>query len=51
MTYLVRWANEQRAQNMPTPAELEAEGWYRVGNHPLYPKSILMRKDEDDAVL
>lgn len=46
-TYEVRWANETGAQGMPRPEDLEAQGWYRVGNHPLYRTSWLMRRDDD----
>ena len=43
-----RWANESGATVMPTPEELEAQGWYRVRQHNLWPLSWLMRKDEDE---
>jgi len=44
-----RWAHESGAQGMPTPDELEAQGWVRVHFHPNYRRSWLMRKD--DALL
>ena len=37
-----RWANERRAHSMPTPEELEAEGYVRVKRHPNYETSWLM---------
>ena len=40
-----RWASEARTHGMPTPGELEAEGYARVTRHPNYPASWLMRRD------
>ena len=40
-----RWAHEHGAHGMPTPENLEAEGWLRVRRHPFWPLSWLMRKD------
>ena len=37
-----RWANERRINGMPTPEELEAEGYSRVCQHPNWPLSVLM---------
>ncbi len=45
-TYLYRWANDARHNQMPTVAELEADGYEWVGPHPRYESSILMRKRE-----
>lgn len=47
VAFLLRWANETHAHGMPTPEELEAEGWVRVRQHPRWPTSWLMRKGED----
>ena len=48
---LFRWANDQGAHGMPTPAELEADGYIVSHRHPLFPRSVLMWKREsmDDA--
>ena len=37
-----RWANERRVNGMPTPEELEADGYRRVRRHPFWPLSWLM---------
>ena len=37
-----RWANERRIHAMPTPEELEQEGYVRVKRHPNYETSWLM---------
>lgn len=47
MTYWVQWTSETRRNGMPTPEQLEAEGWERVHFHPNYRRSWLMRKDDD----
>lgn len=40
-----QWANESGVHGMARPSYLEAHGWVKVRQHPLYPKSWLMRKD------
>jgi len=39
---IFRWANEDGAHGMPTPAELEAQGWVRSWQHPWWLKSWMM---------
>jgi hypothetical protein len=40
-----QWANESGAHGMARPSYLEARGWVKVRQHPLWPKSWLMRKE------
>lgn len=42
---LFQWANESGAHGMARPDSLESQGWVRVRQHPLWPKSVLMRKE------
>lgn len=42
-----QWANEDGAQGMVRPEDLEAQGWVKVRQHPNYPLSWLMRKDAE----
>lgn len=42
-----QWANESGAHGMARPAYLEAQGWVKVRQHPLWPKSWLMKKDAE----
>jgi hypothetical protein len=43
---LFRWANEDRIESMPTPEEMEAQGYERSIRHPRWPKSWLMVKGD-----
>lgn len=40
-----RWASETGANGMITVEEAEWLGYQKVAQHPLYPKSWLMRRD------
>ena len=42
---IFQWANESGAHGMARPAALEKIGYVKVRQHPLWPKSWLMRKD------
>lgn len=42
--YEYQWANEKRVNGMPTPEELETEGYERIRRHPWWPISWLMRR-------
>lgn len=45
MSTLYQWANTAGVNGMPRPSHLEKLGWVKVRQHPLWPKSWLMRKD------
>lgn len=47
-TGLYRWASDLRVHGMPTPEELEAQGYVRVAQHPAYTRSWLMWKADHD---
>jgi hypothetical protein len=42
VSWLFRWASEQRVHGLPTPAELAAEGYQIIAQHPTYTSSWLM---------
>lgn len=44
-----QWANESGTHGMARPAALERIGYVKVRQHPLYPKSWLMRKEASCA--
>ena len=44
---LYQWANEQGVNGMARPATLERLGWVKVRQHPLWPKSWLMRRKDE----
>ena len=44
-----RWASETGAAGLPAIEELEYLGYRRMAQHPIYPKSWLMRRDCDDC--
>jgi hypothetical protein len=41
-----QWASKNRSHGMPTPEELEAQGYTKGPEHPLYKGSFLMVKKE-----
>jgi hypothetical protein len=47
MMILFQWANESGAHGMARPADLESQGFVKVGPHPFWPTSWLMRKDAE----
>ena len=44
-----QWASETRAHGMPTPEELEAQGWTRLSESPRWPGSWWMWKRNEEA--
>lgn len=43
-TWEFRWANTDKHHNMPTPRELEDQGYVKVRQHPFWPESWLMKR-------
>jgi hypothetical protein len=39
------WASETRAHSMPTPEELEAQGYVKLRPHPWYTGTWLMKRE------
>lgn len=43
ITCYFQWANEHGRAGMPTPEELERQGWIRCKRHHIWPSSWLMK--------